>query len=149
MLAICLLKVNNCLRVHKMQKMKYFRHAFVVLLFLAMLTSVICVAVPAASALSPRFAATDPAIGSNDCANLGNCKLIQDYVNPAIAFMSAIVGVAIAIAIIYGGIQYSSSGGDPQKAQAGKQRIQNAIVALIAFMFITALLNFLIPGGVL
>jgi hypothetical protein len=74
---------------------------------------------------------------------------VQGYINPFINFLAALVGVAVVISIVIGGIQYSSSGGDPAKAAAAKNRIRNAIVALVAFFFLYALLNFLIPGGLL
>ncbi len=91
----------------------------------------------------------DPALGGGDCANVSDCGLIKTYLNPAIRFIAAFFGVAVVIAIIYGGIQYGSSGGDPQKVASGKKWIINAIVALVAFFFLYALLNFLIPGGII
>jgi hypothetical protein len=77
------------------------------------------------------------------------CDLIKKYLNPLITFFSALVGIAVVISIIHGAIEYSSSGGDPQKAARGKQRITNAIIALVAFTFLFAFLQWLIPGGIL
>lgn len=77
------------------------------------------------------------------------CDLIKKYLNPLISFFSALVGIAVVISIIHGAIEYSSSGGDPQKAAKGKQRITNAIIALVAFTFLFAFLQWLIPGGIL
>ncbi len=91
--------------------------------------------------------ATDPAASGGKCATLSNCDLVHNYLNPAIQLMSAAVGIAIAISIVIGGIQYASSAGDPQQAAAAKARIRNAIIALLTFLFLYALLNFLIPGG--
>lgn len=82
-------------------------------------------------------------------ANISNCDLITNYVNPFVRFLSAFVGLAVTISIAWGGIEYAMSGGDPQKASQAKNRIRNAIIALITFFFLFALLNFLIPGGIL
>ena len=81
------------------------------------------------------------------CNNLTQCTLIYSYVDPLIDFLAALVGVAVVISIVIGGIQYSSSGGDPSKVSAAKSRIRNAIVALVTFLLLYAILNFLIPGG--
>ena len=76
-----------------------------------------------------------------------NC-LVTKYVNPAVKFMAALAGVAVVISIVIGGIQYSSAGGDPSKVAAARGRIQQAVIALLAFLFLMAFLNFIIPGGI-
>jgi hypothetical protein len=81
------------------------------------------------------------------CSDLSNCPLIKNYIEPFINFLAALVGVAVVFSIIVGGIQYSSSGGDPSKVSAAKNRIRNAIIALVTFIVLYAMLNFLIPGG--
>jgi len=73
---------------------------------------------------------------------------VKNYVNPAVAFLSALAGVAVVISVIVGAIQYSSAGGDPSKVAAARNRIVESIVALLAFLFLYAFLNFLLPGGV-
>lgn len=79
----------------------------------------------------------------------GDCSgLITKYVNPAIRLMSALVGVAVVIAIVVGGVQYSSAGGDPSKVVAARKRITNAILALLAYLFMMAFLQWLLPGGI-
>lgn len=99
--------------------------------------------------------ATDPCDVQSDtggsCKDVNvtasNCDLVGQYLQPFINFLAALVGVAVVISIVVGGIQYSSSGGDPSKISAAKKRIFNAIIALITFLFLYAMLNFLIPGG--
>ena len=73
---------------------------------------------------------------------------VENYVNPAVAFLAALAGVAVVISVIVGAIQYSSAGGDPSKVTAARNRIVESIVALLAFLFLYAFLNFLLPGGV-
>jgi hypothetical protein len=80
----------------------------------------------------------------NACANG-----IYDLLNQAIAFLSAGIGIVVVIMIIVGGIQYSSAGGDPQKVAQAKSKITNALLALVAYIFLYAILDWLIPGGLL
>jgi hypothetical protein len=78
-----------------------------------------------------------------------SCDFINNYINPAIKLVSAIVGLVITASIIYGAIQYSSSGGDPQKAANAKARILKTLVALVTYIFLYSFLQFILPGGVL
>jgi len=92
---------------------------------------------------------TDPAVSDNSCNDTSSCNLLTQYVQPFINFLSALVGVAVTISIVIGGIQYGSSAGDSAKVSAAKNRIRNSIIALLAFVFLYALLNFVIPGGLI
>jgi len=68
---------------------------------------------------------------------------LRDWVN----FLAAGVGIVVVAMIMLGGIQYSIAGDSPQKVTDAKKRIVNALIALIAFMFIYAFVQWLIPGG--
>lgn len=76
-----------------------------------------------------------------------DCGLIEKYGIPFLNFLGAIVGLVVTIAIVFGGIQYASSADDPSKVAAAKSRIINAVIALIAFLFMFGFLQWLIPGG--
>lgn len=93
-----------------------------------------------------------PLYEPNDCEtdspSAENCGIIG-YLVLFINVLSALAGIIIVGSIIYAGIQYSMSGSDPQKVSAAKDRIRNAIIALIFFIFGYAIINYLIPGGVL
>ncbi|TAH36618.1 hypothetical protein EYC59_00375 [Candidatus Saccharibacteria bacterium] len=107
-----------------------------------------CTAKPSSGSTDTEAASPgDPAAKGGDCDSLDKCDIIVKYLNPAIQFMSALVGIAVTISIVIGGVQYASSAGDPQAAAAAKARIRNSIIALLTFLFLYALLNFLIPGG--
>lgn len=78
-----------------------------------------------------------------------NCnKFITEFVNPAIIVLTALVGIAAIISIIYAGIQYASSADDPGAVSKAKQRIFNTIIGLVAYIFLFAFLNYLVPGGI-
>jgi hypothetical protein len=93
-------------------------------------------------------ACTDPAAGASATCTAKSCDLIKKYINPLITLLSALVGVAVTISIIVGGIQYSSSNGNPQQITAAKTRIRDSVIALLAFFFLYTFLQFLVPGGV-
>lgn len=103
-----------------------------------------------------KDAENDPCEGS-ECADTPTgqgkncddkqCDLVALYVNPAIQLLSITVGLVVAASLIMGGIQYTTSSGDPQKTSAAKGRIQNTLMAFLAYAFLYAFLNFLIPGG--
>lgn len=90
---------------------------------------------------------TDPAVDAQ-CTG-SKCDIIDNFVNPAIRLLSVLVGIAAAIGIIIGAIQVSTSAGDPQKAANGKNHIRNAIIAIVTYVLLFVILNWLIPGGVL
>ena len=93
------------------------------------------------------IACNDYAIDPAACDGKG-CDLVNKYVNPAINVLSMIVGLLAVISIMAGGIQFATSDGDPQKASAAKSRISKTIAALVAYAFLYAFLQFLVPGGI-
>lgn len=100
----------------------------------------------------PAFCAVNP--NAEGCASNASaicdqnaCDLVQKYVNPTLNILSVIFGLIAALSIIMGGIQYTTSAGDSQKTQAAKQRISRTIMAFMAYAFLYAFLQFLIPGG--
>lgn len=77
----------------------------------------------------------------------GDCGLFDKYINPMIVFLSALVGIAVTIGLVTGGIQYASAGSDPGAVAKARAKIRNSIFALVAFLFLFALINWLVPGG--
>lgn len=80
--------------------------------------------------------------------NQQGCDLISKYLNPLINLLSVIFGLVAVISIILGGIQYSASEGDPQKASQAKSRITKTVFAIVSYFFLYAFLQFIVPGGV-
>lgn len=90
---------------------------------------------------------------SFDIGCLGNAYQGDEY-NPVLdmlfallRFVSAGVGLVVIGSIIYAGIQYSASRGNPQTTEAAIKRVANSVIALLLYIFAFALLNFLVPGG--
>jgi len=85
----------------------------------------------------------------DDCIGEGDTNPIFEYLGAIVRFLSVGVGVVVTAMIVVGGIQYSTAGGNPQSVEAAKSRIYNAIIALVLYIFMVGILNFLVPGGVL
>jgi hypothetical protein len=81
-----------------------------------------------------------------ECVNNNPITKILIY---AVNVLGALVGVIAVVMIVVAGIQYSSSGGNPQVTAEAKKRIINVMIALAAFIFLWAFMQWVIPGGAL
>lgn len=79
--------------------------------------------------------------------NQDNCEMIH-IIAVVTKALSGIAGLVIIAMIILGGIQYSAAGPDPSKVQAAKQKMVNALLALLLLVFGFSLLQWLVPGGI-
>ncbi len=96
-----------------------------------------------------RDAITD--CGANGAKSASEClkenPLIK-WTNYIVNTLSIGIGIIVTIMIIIGGIQYASAGPNPQAVQSAKNKIKNALIALVAYFFLYAFVQYLIPGGV-
>ncbi|HAC56366.1 TPA: hypothetical protein DCF80_02600 [Candidatus Saccharibacteria bacterium] len=81
-----------------------------------------------------------------DCDSTGGDP-VSGLVIGVINFLAVGVGIAVVGGIIWGGMLYASSNGDPGKTKQGISVIVNAIIGLLLFIFMYAILNFIVPGG--
>ena len=81
------------------------------------------------------------------CKGKGNA--IMDFLFAAIRFLSAGVGIVLVASMVYAGIQYTGSRGDPNADAQAVKRIQANITALLLFVFAYAILNYVVPGAFL
>lgn len=65
-----------------------------------------------------------------------------------INILTAGVGIAAVGGIVYGAILYTSAGGSPEQVKKAMGIITNVVIGVVAYAFMYALLNFLIPGGI-
>ncbi len=98
----------------------------------------------------PQDIEADPTFNSTQCngkevTSSDNC--IIENINVAINILSGSIGLLVIIVIIIAGIQYTTAAGDPQRIGKAKNRIRNAIIALVAYMFLYGFLQWVIPGG--
>lgn len=85
-----------------------------------------------------------------NCGNQKDClrnnSLVELFTN-AIKFFTIIIGVVVTAVIVWSGFTYARAGGDPNTTAEAKNRIKNAIIALAVYIFLGALMNWAIPGG--
>lgn len=84
---------------------------------------------------------------SSDCNGESGGCIISD-IQLVINVLSIGVGVVVTIMIVLGGLQYMTSRDNPQAVQAAKTRITNAVIGLVAFVFVYSFLQWLVPGGI-
>lgn len=87
----------------------------------------------------------------NECSKkTGICSdnPIVRNLNNIVKVLSGLVGVVVVGTIVLGGIQYAAAGDKAEAVSAAKQRIINGLIALLAFLFIYAFLQWLVPGGI-
>jgi len=89
----------------------------------------------------------DPAVNCNPNLN-SNCNFFEQIL-VLVNIVSGLIGVAVVLNIIVAGIQYSTAADNPNKVQSAKQKVTNSIIALIAYAFLVAFLQWIVPGGVL
>jgi hypothetical protein len=127
-----------------MQKSKLSSNALGRLTFTAAVVSL-------ASFVSYPYTALAADCKNNTPTELQKClqanPIVEDL-NKIVGFLSAVAGIAIIATIIIGGIQYSMAGGNAQEITKAKQRIINALIAFVFFLFAVAIVNWLIPGGI-
>lgn len=85
--------------------------------------------------------------GNNKCLPKNNA--IFTWLTGIIRFLSAGVGIAVVGGIVYGGILYLTARDNSSQTQQAIYVITNAIVGLLLYILMFAILNFLIPGGIL
>ena len=72
---------------------------------------------------------------------------ITQLVVTVINFLAIGVGIAVVGGIVWGSLWYTTANGNAGQAQQGISIIVNSILGLVLFLFMWALINFLVPGG--
>jgi hypothetical protein len=72
---------------------------------------------------------------------------IMAILKKGLTILSGAVVMAAVIMLIMAGVQYSASGGEPSGVAAAKKKIGNVLLGLLAYIFLYAFLQWLIPGG--
>lgn len=71
------------------------------------------------------------------------------YLRNILIFLSGGVGLAVVGGIIFGAYMYITARGNAAQTQQGQTVIINAVVGLLLYIFMFAILQFIIPGGIL
>lgn len=65
-----------------------------------------------------------------------------------INILTAGVGVLALAGFVYGGLLYTSAGGNPDQVKKARTVFTNVVIGVVAFGGMFVLLNFIVPGGV-
>jgi hypothetical protein len=90
-----------------------------------------------------------PSGSGNNCVGSKTDNPIYAYLRTIIKFAGGLFGILMVLMIVVSGIQYTTSAGNAQGIESAKKRIGNAVLGIILFLLMGAILNYLIPGGVL
>ena len=80
------------------------------------------------------------------CKPSGQNVDLWNIVNTVINVILAIVGVIAVVMIIFGGIQYSTSAGDPGKVKKAKDTILYGVIGLVIALLAFAIVNFVLSS---
>jgi hypothetical protein len=77
-----------------------------------------------------------------------DCPIVTRLVE-FINVLAGLVGIIIVLMITFRGIQYTFSRENAQETAKAKDGIRDAVFALVFFLFVYAILQWLVPGGIL
>lgn len=78
----------------------------------------------------------------------GGDNQIMSVLGQILNWLAIGVSVAVLVGIIYGAVMYASAGSNEAQTKKAIGIIRNAIIALILYFAMWAILQYLIPGGV-
>lgn len=109
----------------------------------------VCVAIPILTGQQNKLTKTAACPQGEVPNTSANGGAIIFYLTQILILLNGLVGAVIVLVLVIAGIQFITSAGDPSRYKAAKTRVQQAITALVLYMFMFAILNFLVPGGIL
>ena len=84
--------------------------------------------------------------GCTDMTNKSNTNDLMKTVNQIINIVIGVIGFAAVAMTIYGGVQYTTSAGDPGKVKKAKDTIMYGIVGLVVAILAFAIVNFVLSS---
>ena len=110
-------------------------------------TDPVCIALPIKSGSQNQGRCSKGQVEINNNAGTGGA--IIEYLKAFLFVLNGLVGGIIVLVLVLAGVQYITSAGDPGRIKNAKGRVQAAMTGLVLYLMMYAILNFLIPGGVL
>ncbi|NCU30610.1 hypothetical protein EOL73_02300 [Candidatus Saccharibacteria bacterium] len=120
-----------------------YRVLFYALTLLAVATTLMFVWQP--SVLAVEECGVDSGTSFFECSDSSD-NPIQEVFLTIIKNLFLGVGIVCLIGVIFGGIVYSSAGGDSSKTKKGITYVVNSVIGLIIFIGAYTLLSFMVPG---
>lgn len=78
-------------------------------------------------------------------ANNGGLGVMFTYLNALYPIILGMAGATTILMGLWGGIQWTTAGGDPGKASTGRTRLLTSVAGLIMLLMIPAILNLINP----
>lgn len=91
-------------------------------------------------------------INGQNCIDKGSNienNVIVVWISMIIKFLTFGVGVGATAGVVYGGFLYLSARGNAGQIQKAVKTIINSLIAVTVYALAFAIINFLVPGGVL
>lgn len=107
----------------------------------------VCIALPVISAGSDQGKCKDGEIELPNDPTSGGAIVL--YLKLLLKLLNVVIGMVIILMIVVAGVQYIASAGEPAAVKSAKSRLTNAFIALALYMMSFAIINFLVPGGLL
>ena len=74
---------------------------------------------------------------------------INGILHLVINILSGVIGILAVAGVVFAGFQYQTSAGDAAKMAKAKNRIVQIVIGLLIYAVMWAVLDLLIPGGIL
>jgi len=84
---------------------------------------------------------------SDTGCNVDKNGIVTEIINPLIKVFTVLVGVVAIVMLIIAGIMYSSAQDDPKRITLAKKIVVDVIIALAVYIFLFAILDYLLPTG--
>lgn len=102
---------------------------------------------PASSGSGGDCAGVETAI--LNCNKKTGAEAIGDILTQAIRLLSLGVGIVAVGGIVFGAILYSSARDNASQTSQAIEVIRNTVIGIILYVFMVAIVNWLVPGGVI
>lgn len=91
--------------------------------------------------------------GTTTCVDVNEEGSLEEnpiyvYLRGILVFLAGGVGVAVVGGVVFGAYLYMTARGNASQTQKGQTVILNSIIGLLMFIFMYAILQFIIPGGI-
>ncbi len=91
--------------------------------------------------------------GTTTCVDINEGGSLEEnpiyvYVRGILVFLAGGVGIAVVGGIVFGAYLYMTARGNAAQTQKGQTVILNSVIGLLMFIFMYAILQFIIPGGI-
>lgn len=73
---------------------------------------------------------------------------IINLLQQAVKILYGVIGVLAVVVIMIAGVIYGTAGDQEDRIRTAKTMIRNTIIGILLYVFMTVILNFLVPGGV-